>query len=200
MPRSHERDCGLEGRVSQHERTGRRDPTYSRWHRAPSIGRYLDSRLEAESLGMIDLDHIGFIEYENGSRTPLLLVEVAFDNGEFKAATVLTRLGERARLPVICVQYSTGDNPNPFAPDVPDIIGFRVRTCWHWDAFRVNREPVSMSPEQYARWLSRLRDEAIRDRWQKGHIADLSRQLKALRPRDVRLLRAENRRNGVPTI
>lgn len=183
--------------MSQHERTGRRDPTYSRWHRAASIERYLDSRAEAESLGMIDFDNIGFIEYENGSRTPLLLAEVAYDNGDHKPATVLTRLGELAKLPVICAQYTTGDVPNPASPDVMDITGFRVRTCWHWDQFRVNREPVAMSPRGYARWLFRLRDESIRDRWHRSVIEDLAARIESLSYRDKGRLTSELRRRRV---
>lgn len=69
-------------RLEQYET---RDRSYGAWHRAPSIGRYLKGA-QAESLTMADLDSVLFTEYDNGSKLPLALVEVARDIGQDKPA------------------------------------------------------------------------------------------------------------------
>jgi hypothetical protein len=115
--------------MSQEERFGTRDLSYSIWHRARSIGRFVGEE-RAATLGMIDLDGVMFLEYEDGSREPLALIELAMDTGQReKVAVVMKRLAQRCspQLPAFVVLYRLSDKPNPASPQHRDIAMFRVR-------------------------------------------------------------------------
>lgn len=116
--------------MSQEERWGTRDRTYSAWHRRMSTRRYVGLE-RAQLLSMIDLDVSLYVEYDDGTREPLALVETARDVGQsFKPANVTTRLAQRAGLPCYLVLYSCSEDANPADSTCPDISGFRVRRMW----------------------------------------------------------------------
>ena len=64
--------------MSLKERYGKRDLTYSSWHRPESISRFLEKRY-AYNLDFIDLDAI---EYCHFCKEPLALIELAQDVGQ----------------------------------------------------------------------------------------------------------------------
>lgn len=128
--------------MSLHERTGRRDLTYSAWHRPPSIGRFLPPEV-ARALTYIDVDAV---EVCDDCGEPLLLIELARDVGQaHKPTTIMQRLARRADLPAALSFYRVGDDS--------DIDSFRVRLV----------EPAStgelvLSPASYECWLRSLRE------------------------------------------
>jgi hypothetical protein len=114
----------------QEERYGTRDRTYSAWHRRLSTRRFVGIE-RAQSLAMIDLDAALYVEYDDGSKAPVALIETAIDVGQsYKSATVTMRLAMLSGLPCYCVLYSCGSTPNPADPKWPDISSFRVKRLW----------------------------------------------------------------------
>jgi hypothetical protein len=112
------------------ERYGARDQTYSAWHRRLSTRRYVGIE-RAQLLSMIDLDACMFVEYDDGTREPLALIETARDVGQpTKAATVTATLARLARIPAFCVLYRCAERPNPADPRWPDVVEFRIRRLW----------------------------------------------------------------------
>jgi len=156
--------------MSQEERFGTRDLTYSAWHRRLSIRRFVGIEI-AQSLAMIDLDAVPYVEYDDLYRDPLALIETAMDQGqEFKVATVTKRLAMRSRplLPAYVVLYTPATWPNPADPAWPDIASFRVRRIWP--------EPVtqweSITPQEWATRLYYLRHSsgsALDQNWLQSH-------------------------------
>lgn len=137
----------------QEERYGTRDRTYSAWHRRLSIRRFVGIE-QAQLLAMIDLDAALYVEYDDGSKEPLALIETARDVGqEFKSATVTANLAKRAGLPCYCVLYSRADYLNPADPRWMDISGFRVRRVWP----NPEREWRLLTPSEWAQALLRVR-------------------------------------------
>jgi hypothetical protein len=150
--------------MSQRERYGRRDLTYSAWHRVESTRRFVGVE-KAQALGMIDLDAVPFVEYDDGSKEPLALIETARDVGQsLKVATVTKNLAKRSGLSAFTVLYTPGQRPNPADPAWPDIEVFRVARIWP--------EPtgwVAVSPSLWAHSLLRIRTRAARtldDLWE----------------------------------
>jgi hypothetical protein len=144
--------------MSQEERFGSRDRTYSAWHRRHSTRRYIGIEA-AQSLAMIDVDVSLYVEYDDGTKEPLALIETAVDCGqEFKTATVTKRLAMRSRplLPAYVVLYKPAPWCNPADPAWPDIASFRVRRIWP--------EPVTpwelLTPQEWATRLYHLRHES----------------------------------------
>jgi hypothetical protein len=118
--------------MSQEERFGTRDLTYSAWHREQSTQRFVGSA-GSHSLAMIDLDGVMWLEYDRGVNEPLALMELARDIGQAsKAATLTQALARRCcpTLPAFVVLYRISEKPNPAAPEYPDISFFRVRRIW----------------------------------------------------------------------
>lgn len=104
--------------MSQTERRGDRDLTYSQWHRTASMRRFLPFR-DAHALAYVDVD---CCEYCARCRAPLALIETARDVGQdHKTATVLMRLAELAHIPGYVVLYRVVET---------DIDQFRVRQVW----------------------------------------------------------------------
>ena len=135
------------------ERFGSRDLTYSAWHRRESIQRFvgLDA---AQTMCMVDLDVPIYLEYDDGTFEPLILIEVAIDCGQDrKSHTVTKRLAMRADLPAFVVLYQKSLEPNPAKISEKDIEGFRVKRIWPGR----EREWKRMLPEPYAQWLWDLR-------------------------------------------
>ena len=121
--------------MTRFERTGRRDLTYSSWHRG--IEPYTQS-----DLPYVDLDAV---EYCRKCDEPLALVELAQDVGqEFKATTVMRKLAAKAGLPAYLVFYKKGEDG--------DIVSFRVRQVRpQYTGF------VEMTPDEYVSFLRSLR-------------------------------------------
>lgn len=139
--------------MSQEERFGTRERTYSAWHRRLSTRRFIGLE-RAQLLSMIDLDCSLFVEYDDGSKAPLALIETARDVGQaHKAATVTLNLAKRAKLPCYVVLYSTAGVPNPADATAQDIASFRIRRLWPKpeDAWR------ELSPAEWASGLVRIR-------------------------------------------
>lgn len=138
--------------MSQEERHSSRDRHYGMWHRARSIGRFLDSR-QARALTMADLDSVLFAEYDHPEKLPLCLVEVARDIGQEKPAGVIRKLAELADLPAFVALYTPANDPSPANPDWPDIESFRIRRLWP----HPEKAWRSVTPEEWAKALLRIR-------------------------------------------
>lgn len=114
----------------QEERYSTRDLTYSEWHRRLSTRRFVGIE-SAQSLPMIDLDAALYVEYYNGTKESVALIETAIDVGQrYKAATVTMKLAMLSGLPCYCVLYSCANTPNPADTHWPDISSFRVKRLW----------------------------------------------------------------------
>lgn len=149
--------------MMQEERYGTRDRSYSAWHRRLSIGRYVGIE-RAQLLAMIDLDASLYVEYDDGTKEPLALIETARDVGQhWKSATVTLQLATRADLPCYVVLYELGALANPADSSALDILSFRVR--------RLYPSPIStwrkFTPQEWAENLEKLRkrEAAKIDEW-----------------------------------
>lgn len=137
----------------QTEKLGLRDLSYSCWHRAASIRRYVGWE-RAQLLSMADADCVLFLEYDHGSKEPLALVETALDIGQsYKPATAIMRLAKRARIPAYLVLYAWAGQPNPSDSRFQDIRGFRIKRLyprpeWGWR---------HVTPAEWASALLRIR-------------------------------------------
>jgi len=114
----------------QEERYGTRDMTYSAWHRRMSTRRFVGIE-KAQTLSMIDLDGALYVEFDDGSKEPIALIETAQDVGQMnKPVTVTTKLAQRSGLPCYCVLYKCSKKVNPADPTWPDIDYFRIKRVW----------------------------------------------------------------------
>lgn len=140
--------------MSQEERYGTRDQSYSAWHRSKSTERFVSAE-QARKLAMIDLDACPYIEYGDGNKEPIALIETARDIGQpIKPATVTQKLAIRAQLPAYTVLYTCSAHPNPADPTCLDIASFRVQRLWPepsrlWEIY---------APQEWAIFLLRLRE------------------------------------------
>ncbi len=139
--------------MAQEERYGYRGREYSVWHRRNSTRRFVGIE-HAQRLAMIDVDAAIFLEYDDGTKEPMALVEVARDVGQdHKTATVTQTLAAKAKIPAYVVLYTLSDQANPADKTCCDIQAFRVRllnpyvTAW-----------VLMSPVSWAKYLLRVRE------------------------------------------
>jgi hypothetical protein len=153
--------------MSQEERYGTRDRTYSAWHRRLSTRRFIGIEY-AQLLAMIDLDASLYVEYDDGTKEPLALIETARDVGQkVKAASVTQKLAQRANLPSYVVLYTIGTECNPADPQWKDIIGFRVRRLWP----NPSAIWVSVSPHWWAEHLLKLRKDIANKLDQEAFVA-----------------------------
>jgi len=141
--------------MSQIEIYGKRDLTYSAWHRRESTRRFIGIE-QAQLLAMIDLDSCLYVEYDDSTKEPIALIETARDvNQEIKAATVTKKLAMRCVpvLPAYTVLYMLDSvQKNPADPNYFDIKSFRWR-CIH----PKETDWITYNPQQYAEMLLRLR-------------------------------------------
>jgi hypothetical protein len=141
----------------EEERYGKRDLTYSAWHRTNSVARFLPEE-DAKSLRMIDLDALLFVEYEDGSNEPVALIETAQDCGqEIKPVTVTLTLAQLCRREIrvfICL-YTKSVEPNPLNPSERDIASFRTRCVWPLS--ERDHGWIVMTPKEWSERLLRLR-------------------------------------------
>ena len=139
--------------MAQEERFGTRDRSYSAWHRRMSTRRFVGIE-NAQLLSMIDLDASLYVEYDDGTKEPLALIETARDVGQgFKPATVTANLAKRADLPCFVVLYTLAGTPNPADTNWSDISRFRVRRLYPQpeNAWR------TVTPAEWAQTLMALR-------------------------------------------
>lgn len=118
--------------MPRYEKYGKRDLTYSAWHRQ-----------QADHLTYIDLDGL---EYCQQCRAPLALIETARDVGQpFKATIVMRKLAEQARVPAALLFYTKADDDRL-------ISSFRFRLVSpQWGDER------QLTPAEYVAWLDELR-------------------------------------------
>lgn len=137
----------------QEEQYGTRDRTYSAWHRRLSTRRFVGID-RAQLLAMIDLDASLYVEYDDGTKEPVALIETARDVGQaYKSATVTTKLAKMAGLPCYCVLYECANDPNPADPVWPDISRFRVKRMWP----KPEKAWRTVEPGEWAGALLRIR-------------------------------------------
>lgn len=153
--------------MSQEERYGARNRHYSAWHRRNSTRRFIGIE-NAQLLAMIDLDASLYVEYDDGTKEPLALIETAQDVGqEWKSATVTCNLARRTRPVVPCyvVLYTLADGPNPADHEWQDIRSFRVMRLWP----NPERKWTIYTPQEWAENLLKLRQwsaERVDVAWQ----------------------------------
>ena len=129
--------------MSQRERTGSRDLTYSRWHRMENIKRFLPLRIAA-CLKVIDID---WCEACQHCSEPLALIETQAGDRPPKPARISANLAQRAQIEAYSVSYVVeGD----------DIAWFRVHRLWP-----VELTERRLSPDEYAGFLWSLRERHI---------------------------------------
>lgn len=90
--------------MSDHERTGERDLTYSKWHRQDSVSRYIPGDA-AWGLGLVDIDGC---EYCRACGKPLALIETQASAREPKTARVMQELAAMAGIDAYSVSYQKG--------------------------------------------------------------------------------------------
>lgn len=138
--------------MSQEKRFNARDRSYSAWHRRLSTRRFIGIE-DAQLLTMIDLDASLYVEYDDGDKEPLALIETARDVGQScKPATVTLRLARRADLPCYVVLYTLAEAKNPADPTWHDIAAFRVKRL---NPPQMNGNWHVVTPES---WCLHLRD------------------------------------------
>ncbi len=116
--------------MAQEEKYGFRNSAFSAWHRVPSLSRFV-SYQDAMEMAMIDTDGAPWMEYANGTKRVLLLLETAIDNGQpYKATSVMRDLAEQADIPAFLVMIRLSDHPNPAYPKERDIAEFLYRRVW----------------------------------------------------------------------
>ena len=81
---------------------------------------------------MIDADVILYVEYDDATKEPLVLIEEARDVEQaWKPASVTQNLARKAALPAFTVLWTPSqEQQNPAAPGYPDIAGFRIKRIW----------------------------------------------------------------------
>lgn len=137
----------------QSERYGFRSGEYSCWHRTASLQRHLGSEL-ASTISVIDVDHAIWVEYADGTKEPLLLIESALDTGQARKATsVIRQLAKRADLPAYAVLFTPSDERNEGDRRFADIEHFRVRRVWP----DPDQDWTMLSPQQWAERLLVIR-------------------------------------------
>ena len=147
--------------MAQEEQYGTRGMEYSSWHRRQSTRRFVGIE-NAQLLSMIDMDVILYVEYDDKTKEPIALIEVAMDVGQpYKTATVTKKLSERADIPSIVVLYKlSNDNSNPADMKCMDIESFRVKRLYP----KTEYEWRTLTPQQYAEMLLTMRQ------WSSGNI------------------------------
>lgn len=155
--------------MAQEEKYGTRDLTYSAWHRRMSLQRFVGIEA-AQTCAMIDLDAQLWVECEDETFRPLMLVETALDIGQpHKTGTITRNEAKRGApinedIPAYVVLYLPADTPNPANEDWPDIKRFRVKRLWP-DS---DREWTTFTPDEWAQkiieiraWSARRLDQII---------------------------------------
>lgn len=127
----------------QEEVFASRDRAYSAWHRRNST-RWFVGIDRAQLLAMVDLDCSLFIEYDDGTKEPLALIETARDVGQpYKPATVTLALARKAKLPCYCGAVPAGAGAEPCRSSVAgDRAHFRLEARHGQRVARAQRQPL----------------------------------------------------------
>ena len=140
--------------MAHEEMFGTRDRTYSAWHRRNSLKRFVGIE-KAQNAHMIDLDGSVWVEFDNETKCPLMLIETAMDRGQsIKPYTVTKKLAEMAGLPACVLLYTRGTEFNPADTTQFDIEHFRYKKIYP------NPETPdwqSLSPQDWAQRLIEIR-------------------------------------------
>ena len=136
---------------------GKRELTYSHWHRRASIARFLKGGDRvAYWLSMIDIDAN---EYCQSCYRPIALIETARDVGQsWKNCGITKKTAQLGGLLAYVVLYEAED-PNTctscgnYQQPWPDIVGFRVLQVEP----EAGRDFKAMTPREYAQFLVALR-------------------------------------------
>jgi hypothetical protein len=142
----------------QEEKYGKRDGIYSAWHRRNSTRRFIGLE-KAQLLAMIDVDVSLWLEYDDGTKETLALVETARDVGQsIKPATVLLKLAKRIHptIPAMICLYTPSTTPNPADEQWPDIEKFRCKRLWPLP----ENTWTEYTPQQWAEKLLKMREWA----------------------------------------
>ena len=137
------------------ELTGGRKLTYSAWHRAPSIARFVGDEI-ARSLTMIDVD---CVEMHKGD--PIALVEVAVWSPlteQAKQVHGTAKLAKMAGIFAYAALYVESATKNETDQRWPDIDSFRIRRLWPNPA----NEYSERNPAEWAEYLHLLRTDGDR--------------------------------------
>lgn len=126
--------------MSEEERFGTRDLTYSRWHRSKSLSRYV-GRQAAYECSTIDID---WCEYCRRCLKPLALIEMK-QGPRPKDAKVMTALAEKANVPAYSMSYEVDDHG--------EIVLFHLRHLTP-----VDPRVFTFSAGEWAMWLVGLRE------------------------------------------
>lgn len=138
----------------QEEKYGTRDRSYSAWHRRNSTRRFIGIE-HAQLLAMIDLDASLYVEYDDGTKEPIALIETARDVGQkYKCAMVTTNLAKRANLPCYVLLYKLAREKNPADSRWYDIEKFRVKRLYP----HPENEWRAVTPQQWAEGLLKMRE------------------------------------------
>lgn len=133
------------------ERTGKRDLSYSAWHRPASIQRFI-GRIAAQELMMVDIDAV---ECVARTREPVAMCETAIDIGqEIKPSTVTLKVARACNVPCFTVLYSLAKRANPADDHWLDIDQFRVKRI---DS-DIDADWTIYTPTEWARILCTLRN------------------------------------------
>ncbi len=142
--------------MSNKERTGVRDLTYSEWHRQDNLKLLLrplfatdtDANWHAYECAMIDLDAV---EWCRKCKRPVGLVEVQRSAKPPKDATVTRTMADMLGIPAWSISYTaTSDDP-------PEIIEFRVRELTSAD-----RAIQRMTPAGWAAHIWNLHERHLK--------------------------------------
>lgn len=126
--------------MSDEERTGKRDLTYSRWHRRRSLAQYIDMD-RANEVHQIDID---WCEYYFACKLPIALIETQQSKAPPKPARVTSELARMAGIDAYSVSYRTNE--------AGEITGFARSQL-----VPIVTKAVEETPTEYARWLWMLR-------------------------------------------
>lgn len=124
--------------MSNIERYGKRDLTYSKWHRD-----------QGRLLAYIDLDSV---EYCQMCKQPITLIELAQDVGQkHKPTTVMCNLARLANLPAYLTFYKHENG---------EMVSFRVR-----QVYPRSEEETIMTPTEYREFLCQIRESHPCYKW-----------------------------------
>lgn len=149
--------------MAQEERYGSRDLTYSAWHRRLSLKRFIGIEA-AQTCAMIDTDAQTWVECEDQTFRPLMLVETARDVGQaHKNGTLLKNEASRGEpcgedIPAYIVLYKPSDEMNPANKAWPDVERFRVKRLWP----EPETEWETLSPQEWAKRIIEIRKWSAR--------------------------------------
>lgn len=140
--------------MAQDEKHGTRSLAYSAWHRMGSTKRFVAEE-DARLLSQIDIDHVLWMEYDDKTKEPILLIEEAQDTGQDnKPSTVTRNMARRMHVYALVVLWKPASVPNPANEEWPDIESFRVKRIWP-----PSNKPGwhTVTPKKYAEKLLKLR-------------------------------------------